>query len=77
MGMLANPFDRGKLRHDGGESGDGQQHAQVEIDLESGVVRIAPAPARPTPAPAVEAPPADAAFDEPRSAEAVGSEEQG
>lgn len=49
--MLANPFDRGKLRHDGGESGDGQQHPKVEIDLDSGVVRIAPT-SQPGPEPA-------------------------
>ncbi|WP_037366609.1 hypothetical protein [Nakamurella lactea] len=72
MGMLANPFDRGKLRHDGGESGDGQQHPLVDIDLESGVVRIAPAPPRAEPGPAesdpAESDPADA---DPADAEAT------
>ncbi|WP_169811538.1 hypothetical protein [Nocardia harenae] len=41
MGVIGEMFPGGKLQDESGQSGDGQSHRPaVELDLDSGVVRL-------------------------------------
>lgn len=44
--MIGELFPGRKLSDEGSQSGDGQEHRPVELDLESGVVRLAPPPGK-------------------------------
>ncbi|MFC9893877.1 hypothetical protein ACFVMC_09300 [Nocardia sp. NPDC127579] len=48
MGVIGELFNGGKLTDEGSEDSNGQQHPGVDLDLDAGVVRLAPArPAEP------------------------------
>ncbi|MEV0245217.1 hypothetical protein AB0H76_01360 [Nocardia sp. NPDC050712] len=46
MGVIGELFPGQKLADEGGEDSNGQPHRPVELDLDAGVVRLAPPPRR-------------------------------
>ncbi|MGV9409792.1 hypothetical protein ACWDOP_07755 [Nocardia sp. NPDC003693] len=45
MGIMGELFPGQKLNDESGQDGDGQTHKpRVELDLDAGVIRLAPAP---------------------------------
>ncbi|MEV6361057.1 hypothetical protein [Nocardia asteroides] len=49
MGIMGELFPSQKLRHDGSETGDGQDHRpRLDVDLDAGVIRLS-GPSDPAP----------------------------